>query len=211
MTYRIGKGRTLILVFVVLVVGCSLYLSYKLRSSPKPQSQPELRPTPTIAPPPQTEITPMTTSYSLPVRLIIPKLDIDTAINPVGLTPEGNMEAPSDPHQVGWYKFGSLPGNVGSAVLAGHYGRSRNGELSIFDQLHTLTKGDPIYAEDENGAIATFVIREIRSYRWDENVLEVFQATDEKSHLNLITCQGAWDKSRLSYSQRLIVFADKEE
>jgi hypothetical protein len=37
----------------------------------------------------------------------------------------------------------------------------------------------------------------------------VFISNDGSSHLNLITCDGVWDKQAKQYSKRLVVFADR--
>jgi hypothetical protein len=39
----------------------------------------------------------------------------------------------------------------------------------------------------------------------------VFASNDGGAHLNLITCAGEWNKGKKSYSERLVVFADKVE
>lgn len=146
----------------------------------------------------------------LPVRLKIPKINVDAAIDPMGTTQSGDMDVPSEPGNAGWYEGGPRPGENGSAVIDGHYGRWKNGEGSVFDDLSNLEKGDVISVEDENGATTSFVVRESRSYDPDSDASDVFESNDGKSHLNLITCEGTWNKVSKSYSQRLIVFSDKE-
>lgn len=146
--------------------------------------------------------------FDLPVRLRIPKLNVDVPISEVGLTPEGDMQAPSGAQNVGWYKFGARPGNVGSAVLAGHYGLWRNGAASVFDELHTLNQGDVLYVEDAQGATVVFTVRELQTYSQHETVRNVFDASDSKPHLNLVTCKGTWNENQQTYSDRLVVFAD---
>jgi LPXTG-site transpeptidase (sortase) family protein len=146
---------------------------------------------------------------TLPVRLSIPKIKVDAAVQYVGLTSAGAMETPKDPAEVGWYSLGPRPGENGSAVIAGHFGWE-NGIPAVFDKISTLRKGDKIYVEDGKGAIITFVVREIRTYDPTAEASEVFDSSDEKAHLNLITCEGVWDAVSKSYSKRLVVFADQE-
>src|SRR3989344_267875 len=55
-----------------------------------------------------------------PSRLLIPKLDIDAHVQHVGLTKSGNMAAPKNFTDVSWWKYGTVPGYRGSAVMAGH-------------------------------------------------------------------------------------------
>jgi sortase A len=57
------------------------------------------------------------------VRLQIPSIKVDAAIQYVGLTGSGSMEVPQGRADVAWYKFGPRPGDLGSAVIAGHRGR----------------------------------------------------------------------------------------
>ena len=145
-----------------------------------------------------------------PVRLIIPKINVDAVIEPMGTTSSGAMEIPSGPRNVGWYKDGPHPGDNGSAVIDGHYGRWKNGEGSVFDDLNNLEKGDVLYVEDENGVATTFLVRESQSFDPNADASDVFESNDGNSHLNLITCEGVWNKTAKSYSQRLVVFTDKE-
>ncbi len=145
----------------------------------------------------------------LPTRLKIPKINVDAAIEHVGLTSGGDMDIPKGPTTAGWFSQGPRPGANGSAVIDGHFGY-RNDIPAIFDNLHTLQKGDNIYVEDDKGAIIIFVVRESRQYSPNENTSSIFTSNDGKTHLNLITCQGIWSNSQRSYSKRLVVFADKE-
>jgi LPXTG-site transpeptidase (sortase) family protein len=145
-----------------------------------------------------------------PISLRIPKIGVDAPIKLMGVTSEGDMEAPKAPQDTGWYKFGPRPGDIGSAVIAGHFGPWKTGGTSAFDDLHELEAGDRIYIEDEEGAVIIFVVRESRSFGENDDASSVFTSNDGKAHLNLITCEGVWNKARKSYSNRLIVFTDKE-
>ena len=144
-----------------------------------------------------------------PARLKIPSIAVDAPVEYVGLTAEGAMDVPKDPDNVAWYNLGPRPGERGSAVITGHYDW-KNNMPAVFDDLHTLNKGDKIYIEDEDGTMFTFVVREIEIYDKDADALEVFSSSDGKAHLNLITCTGVWNKAEKTYSDRLIVFTDKE-
>lgn len=148
--------------------------------------------------------------YGLPVRLKIPQLKVDAAIDQMGVTSEGDMQEPSEPQNTGWYKFGPRPGNKGNAVIAGHYGL-RSSNASVFKELHTLSKGDIVQVVDEKGAIATFEVRELKTYDKNAVVPEVFSSSDQKAHLNLITCKGTWQEAQQTYSDRLVVFANLKE
>ncbi|MEX2008083.1 MAG: class F sortase [Candidatus Spechtbacterales bacterium] len=144
----------------------------------------------------------------LPVRLKIPGIEVDVAIEYVGVTPAGAMDVPKDRDNVAWFSLGTRPGENGSAVIAGHSGY-RAGKVA-FDDLNTLRKGDKLYVEDALGKSVSFVVRESRVYDAGAYVPEVF-TSDTGIHLNLVTCVGVWDESTKRYSKRLVVFTDSIE
>jgi len=149
-------------------------------------------------------------SIGLPTRLRIPKIGVNSVIEYMGLTVDGAMDTPTSPDRVGWFALGTHPGNVGNAVMAGHYGW-KNGIPAVFDNLNTLRKGDLLYVDDEKGVTVIFVVRESRTYDQADGASEVFLSSNGGSHLNLITCQGVWNKDMKSYSHRLVIFTDKKE
>lgn len=149
-----------------------------------------------------------TTAY-LPTRLQIPVINVDAAIDYTGLTPDGAMDVKKDPNKTAWYSLGTRPGENGSAVIAGHYGWF-DGKPSVFNELHTLKHGDKISIIDEKGATIAFTVRESQKYNPNADASNVFTSNDGKSHLNLITCDGVWDNNKETYSDRLVIFADKE-
>jgi len=150
------------------------------------------------------------TRFSLPVRLKIPKINVEATVEYVGLTSDGAMDVPKNPDNVAWFSLGSRPGEVGSAVMAGHSGW-KDGQPTVFDGLYKLDIGDKIYVENEEGIVATFVVRKIRTYDPLADASSVFSSSDGKVHLNLITCVGFWDEVSRTSSNRLVVFTDKEE
>src|SRR3989338_4745845 len=52
-----------------------------------------------------------------PLRIQIPSLGIDAKVQEVGITKTYSMGVPSNFQDVGWYKYGPVPGHVGSAVI----------------------------------------------------------------------------------------------
>lgn len=152
---------------------------------------------------------PIKNPSALDFKLIIPKINVDGIVDAVGLTKDGAMEAPIGPRGLGWYKFGPYPGEEGSAVIDGHYGRWVSGEGSIFDDLDKLKKGDTIYIEKDTGEIITFIVRELKIYQPEDDASDVFFSSDGETRLNLITCAGKWNGKEKTFSERLVVFADK--
>ncbi|OGH88586.1 MAG: hypothetical protein A3J93_00595 [Candidatus Magasanikbacteria bacterium RIFOXYC2_FULL_42_28] len=144
---------------------------------------------------------------ALPIRLKIFKINLDTTIERVGLTVAGAMDTPKDRANVAWLQTGTRPGEIGSAVMAGHYGWN-NKRGSAFDNLYKLRAGDELLVLDDQGVATIFVVYDTRRYNAESDATKVFFSNDGKSHLNLITCEGDWDPVTKSYPQRLVVFAE---
>jgi LPXTG-site transpeptidase (sortase) family protein len=119
------------------------------------------------------------------------------------------MGVPAGPDDVAWLDLGPRPGEKGSAVIAGHEGW-KDGIAAVFDNLGKLHVGDKIYVLDDQGTKATFVVRKMQTYNQNGDVPEVFASNDGKVHLNLITCEGTWNAAQKSYSNRFVVFTDRE-
>ena len=150
---------------------------------------------------------PATVTTGAPLRLRIPRIGVDAAIEHVGLQSDGSMGVPKDPMNAGWYTLGPRPGEVGSAVLDGHVNWWR-GSTGVFENLHTLVAGDIIAVENDRGEVTSFVVRNSKTYTASARADDVFTAADTTPHLNIITCSGAWDSAMQQYEDRLVVFAD---
>jgi LPXTG-site transpeptidase (sortase) family protein len=145
-----------------------------------------------------------------PVRIRIPKIKIDANIESVGLTSIGAVDVPKGRANVGWLNSWPQPGENGNAIIVGHYGIWKNGTRGVFNNLYKLRQGDKIYIDDKKGVVNIFIVREIKKYGSKDDITDVFISGDDKAHLNLITCDGAWNNILKSYPKRLVVFADKE-
>jgi hypothetical protein len=74
-----------------------------------------------------------------PVRLRAPDIDVDAAVIPLGLEPDGTLEVPQDFSETGWYTAGPEPGEPGPAVIAGHVDSKRG--PAVFFRLRELRPG----------------------------------------------------------------------
>lgn len=150
------------------------------------------------------------TNSSQPVRLKIPNINVNATIEQVNLTSSGAVGVPKGIANVGWFNLGPRPGEKGNSIIVGHYGWYKNGTPAVFNNINKLKPGDKIYVQDGKGATITFVVRELKTFDSSEDASGVFSLDDGKAHLNLITCEGIWDKTQKTYSNRLVVFTDKE-
>ncbi len=142
----------------------------------------------------------------LPQRVIIPKLQIDTAVEQVGLDNEGKMDVPENADNVGWYKLGYKPGEKGSAVMAGHNDKV-TGAPAVFYKLSLLQIGDKIEVIDDKGKKYLFQVSQTQAFPYSDYPLQKVFGPNDNNMLNLITCNGVWDASTKNYSNRLTVFA----
>jgi sortase (surface protein transpeptidase) len=143
--------------------------------------------------------------YSSPKTIIIPKLNLQTSIESVGLDNQGRMDVPKDPNNVGWYNLGTVPGSVGSAVIDGHLD-TKTGP-AVFYKLNTLSRGDVIKIIDDKNQTAEFTVTGKISYNDDNFPIDTVFSKNDTQRLNLITCDGVFNKQKQNYSNRLVVFS----
>lgn len=141
-----------------------------------------------------------------PAVLRIPKLGISAKVQPVGLNPQGNMGAPRSLADVAWYKEGPAPGSTGNAVIAGHFGKPHQ---TAFWNLESLDVGDRIEVTDANNTVAQFKVTQTQRVKPDLKTRDQIFGKTDQAHLNLITCDGVWNKASKSYDERLIVFSTR--
>src|SRR3989344_1156841 len=130
-------------------------------------------------------------SVLYPKRLRIPSIETDAKVQYVGFTKKGNMATPRNFGDVGWFRYGTLPGEVGSAVIAGHLDNGFSFP-AVFNHLDELEEGDDIYVDTVGGKTIHFVVSETRAYDYKASTEEIFSAKGGESRLVLITCTGSW-------------------
>jgi LPXTG-site transpeptidase (sortase) family protein len=145
-------------------------------------------------------------NYGLPVSIQIPKLRVEARVIYLGVTRTGDMDIPTNIADTGWYKGSALPGYKGTSVIAGHI-NGQQGEPAVFSGLSSLVTGDKVIITDSNNRTTVFIVRETRNYNQNEKPEEVFNSMSG-THLNLITCYGAWDSTAHEFAERLVVFTD---
>lgn len=149
-----------------------------------------------------------TSEVALPNSFSIPKLGVvNVMVESVGLDKESKMDIPRDENNVAWYNLGSRPGERGNTVIAGHYDK-KSGAPAVFFEINKLKSGDELIVKDLDGKEHKYIVTEVKSYLLEEfPLIEVFGVGD-KARLNLITCEGLYDKSSKLYSRRLVVYSE---
>jgi len=143
----------------------------------------------------------------LPVRLQIPSIDVDSAIEDAYITQDGRMDVPAGSVNVAWFALGTIPGQKGSAVIGGHFGID-DGVPKVFYNLNKLKVGDKVYVVDDTNNTLAFIVRSIRLFDKNAESSSVFYSNDGLAHLNVITCEGEWNKVNDTYPDRRVVFTD---
>lgn len=207
MRSKIILRRTLLLIFVLILFIFLLLFVYQSRSA----SATSTIKIGSILPHQNTATTSTEEQIvlALPARLKIPQIGVDASIETVGFALNGTVDVPKNQKNVAWFNPGPRPGEIGNAIITGHYGwKDKN--ASAFDNLYKLRPGDKLFIEDDQGTTTTFVVQGNRRYGPNASASKVFVSKDNKSHLNLITCEGDWNEAIKSYTKRLVIFADKE-
>jgi len=138
-------------------------------------------------------------------RLQIPKLNIDANVQDVGINAQGNMANPNNFTDVGWYKYGTVPGRRGSAVMAGHVDNALSLD-GVFKRLGDLETGDEVFVIRNDGQRLRFIVEEIEIYDYKNAPVEKIFEQDDARRLTLITCEGTWLRDEQSYDKRLVVY-----
>jgi len=163
----------------------------------------------------------------VPLDLRIPSLQVDAPVAGVGVTSDNVMDAPKGSadnpvwQKVFWYRGSGIPGDVSTATMAGHVD-DELGRPAAFARLKELRSGDLIIVHDTRSDVdINFQVTKVETYSVQQSaeariLNQIYgdgpvsgkgpqQSSDGLSHLNLITCTGAYVQG--SYNQRLVVYA----
>ena len=140
-----------------------------------------------------------------PVQLAIPALELDTRLISLGVQPDRTVEVPTDPDRAGWFRRGTAPGAIGSAVILGHVD-SVDGP-AVFAGLKTLVPGAHIDVLLEDGSTARFEVHSVKTYDNEAFPAEQVYGSHGRRELNLVTCGGDYDSDRGGYQSNVVVNA----
>jgi len=140
-------------------------------------------------------------------HLIIPAIQLDAPLEPVGVLRNGDLAVPSHDQwvNVGWYEYGPFPGSPGNAVIDGHLDRP-GGVPAVFWRLHELQAGDTVIVADGKGKQWRFRVIQTTAYPPDKAPLKNIFGPANGVFLNLITCAGQWVAAQHQTSLRLVIY-----
>ena len=167
----------------------------------------------------------------VPLELEIPSLEVSAPVIAVGLTPENIMDSPRGPigdpiwDTAYWYRGGGIPGDVGTATIAGHV-NDPLGDPVIFARLEDLQPGDLVIIRLKYTSIEIhFIVDQVTVYSVQESsdpavLAQIYGAgpvagigpqpsPDGLSHLTLITCAG--DIVNGEFDHHTVVYTTRSE
>jgi sortase (surface protein transpeptidase) len=105
----------------------------------------------------------------------------------------------------GWYTGSPRPGQVGSAIIAGHIDSYRG--PGVFFRLRLLRPGDRVYVRHADGTLAAFRVYSEHMYAKDRFPTEQVYVPAPSPELRLITCGGTFDAATGSYLSNVVIHA----
>ena len=141
-----------------------------------------------------------------PVRLRIPALHVDSRLDRLGLHTDGSVAVPKRTDVAGWYEGGPRPGQEGPAVILGHVD-SREGP-GVFIDLAIVRPGALVRVDRADGSTVTFRITHVSRVPKTQFPTDLVYAPTLDPTLRLVTCGGTFDRTRGSYRDNVIAFAD---
>ena len=140
-----------------------------------------------------------------PARIKIPKIKVDAAVVPIGMSQEGEMDAPTGPDIVGWYRLGPKPGEPGNVLLTGHLDWKT--QTAVFWRLRELKPGDTIAVQAADNKVYEYKVEQVTSYPRASAPVDQIVGYAIGSVVTIVTCDGTFDRQAKDYDRRLIVRA----
>lgn len=172
-------------------------------AEPAPATTLPLSPLAAQLPPPFSAIAP-DVSPPAPAELMIGDISLWAPVVPVGIEPDGQLEIP-DETEVGWYRFGSRPGQAGTTVLAAHV--SWNDTYGPFFDLARLEPGASIELTLADGTNREYQVVERAQYGKTELPPDRIWTRDGPETLVLITCGGDFNRRIRRYADNIVIYA----
>jgi LPXTG-site transpeptidase (sortase) family protein len=145
---------------------------------------------------------------SVPVRLRIPAIGVDTAVMSLGLAPDGSVQVPpiAAHSPAGWYDGSPTPGQTGPSVILGHVTVGSYGD-GVFLRLSRLRAGDRVIAVRTDGTVATFAVDKVQTVDKSHFPTDEVYGNVDHPALRLITCGGTRVTGGAGYPENVIVYA----
>jgi LPXTG-site transpeptidase (sortase) family protein len=145
---------------------------------------------------------------SVPRRLRVPAIGVDTAVMSLGLAADGGVRVPpiAAHSPAGWYDGSPTPGQTGPAVILGHVTVGAYGD-GVFAHLDRLRPGDRVTVVRQDGSTAVFSVDSVQTVAKSRFPTSAVYGNVDHPALRLITCGGARISGGGGYPDNVIVYA----
>ncbi|HZW44106.1 MAG TPA: class F sortase [Dermatophilaceae bacterium] len=142
---------------------------------------------------------------SVPVRLQIAAIGVDSTLMDLGLSADGTMEVPPGGFPAGWFTGAPTPGELGPAIIAGHIDMKGPG---VFYKLQKLKPGDKVTITRKDGSKPVFRVTRVAQFSKDQFPTSLVYGNLDHAALRLITCGGSFNSASGHYEDNFVAFAD---
>jgi sortase (surface protein transpeptidase) len=147
-------------------------------------------------------------AHSIPIRLRIPAINVNSTLKKIGLTSSGQIATPplvKDSHAY-WLTVSPTPGQLGPATIIGHVDSAAYGS-GVFFKLGDMRQRDKIYLTRSDGTIAMFEVERVAEYSKAHFPTREVYGNIDHAGLRLITCGGTFNSAIHSYESNIVVYA----
>jgi LPXTG-site transpeptidase (sortase) family protein len=151
-----------------------------------------------------TVLAPKVMPKSLPTRLVIPAIGVDTPFLTTGQQSDGSIQMPVRYDIAAWYDQSPTPGERGPSIIVGHVDNWKG--VGIFWRLKELKPGDTIAVSRTDGTTANFSVTDIKEFSKNDFPSKEVYGGINYAGIRLITCGGLFNHQTGEYSDNIVVF-----
>ncbi|MFC8923090.1 class F sortase [Cellulosimicrobium sp. NPDC057127] len=145
-----------------------------------------------------------------PVRVAVPDLGIDMPVVPEGVDDQGRMALPGDALTAGWYRHGPAPASpAGATVVAAHVDDPV--QVGPFARLREAGEGTSVDVVDAAGTTHRYTVTRVETV--PKSAFPAGTVFDRAGtpRIVLVTCGGRWDRQQRSYTENVVVTAERTD
>ncbi len=203
LAWSVGAVAAALVAALFVAMAAGLFGGSSAAGPPRAEPSGAALPSTTPGPAPA-EAEPLTLPRSVPLRLRIPSIDVDSDLMSLGLQKDGTLEVPPGAFPAGWFTGAPTPGELGPAIIAGHVRFKTPG---VFERLTELRRDDEISVAREDGSSAVFVVTRVERFAKAAFPTRKVYGNIDHAGLRLITC-GGLDASTNKFDENVVVFAE---
>ena len=139
----------------------------------------------------------------IPVSIAIAKINLNAQVETIQIV-DGQMEDPTGPWVVSWYKETGKLGEINNIVMAGHLDYWDVGP-AVFYNIGQLAAKDKIDVTGDDGQDYTYEVDWVKNFDSANAPIQEIIGPTNQEDLTLITCGGPFDYQNGVYLQRTVV------